>query len=215
MNQEPNGYRHPKHDAMAELLLKGLNDADIARQLNVHNRSVTRVRDLMGLPHWTSATTKLDKVLRCTVTAPDGHTGWNGRRARNGRPLDDQGTRTPGTPVIRHYRVQIPASHVVFEQRAGREPVGIVKAECEFPQCLTGTHLSDEIERRNIRAQERALHGMAAVPWDLCPAGVHQWETDGRFEANLKPYCKSCNTQRKAAARVALLDARRAEGIGA
>jgi len=214
MNQERSTYRHPKHKQMESLLLEGLNDTEIARRLGVHNRSVTRVRDLLGLPHWTPGTSKLDKVYRCIELRPDDHTGWSGRRARNGRVIDTAGNRSPGTPVIRHLKIQIPASHVLFEDRAGRPPVGIVKAECDFPQCLTGVHLSDEIERRNIRAQERALHGLAAVPWDVCPAGTHRWEVDGRFEANLKPYCKSCNTERKASARVALLEARRAEGLG-
>lgn len=185
MKKEPSSYRHPKHDQIAALVQAGAKDRVVAAQLGVHNRAVTRVRDILGVSHHRNGTTKEAKLSRF-ITAEDnaGHTGWTGRKA------------TSGAPVIRHLRVQIPASHVAFENRAGRPPVGIVKSECGRDYCLTPAHVSDEIERRNVRGQERALFGLDQVPWSTCPKGSHAWTEHGRFQPDLTPYCKGCNTER-------------------
>lgn len=185
MEKEPGPYRHPKHDQIAALVLAGAKDRAVAAQLKVHNRAVTRVRDILGLRHHNNSTTKEQKLERFrTPEDAAGHTRWTGRKA------------TSGAPVIRHLGVQIPASHVAFELRTGRPPVGIVKAECGQDYCLTSAHISDEIERRNVRGQERALYGMEPVPWKRCPKGSHQWAEHGRFQPDLTPYCKGCNTER-------------------
>lgn len=190
MTKKPGSYRHPKHDAIAELVLAGEKDRAVAAQLGVHNRAVTRVRDILGVKHHNNSTTKEAKLERFS-TSPDadGHVGWTGRIAN------------AGAPAIRHLKVQIPASHVAFELRTGRPPVGIVKAECGRAHCLAPTHLSDEIERRNVRGQERALYGLEPVPWSTCPKGTHEWDEYGRFQPNLTPYCKGCNTERAARTR--------------
>ncbi len=190
MNQEHGSYRHPKHDEIAALVNAGVNDRAVARQLGVHNRAVTRVRDILGVRHHNNSTTKEAKLARFIAAVDaDGHTGWTGRKA------------TSGAPVIRHLKVQIPASHVAFELRTGRPPVGLVKAECGRGYCLTPAHISDEIERRNVRGQERMLYGLDPVPWGLCPKELHTWEDSGRFQPDLTPYCKGCNTERAARVR--------------
>jgi len=193
MAKELSSYRHPKHDEIAALVRDGWNDRAVARQLNVHNRAVTRVRDIEGVSHRTNRTSREDKLARFS-SGPDkeGHTGWTGRRSRSS-----------GVPVIRHLKVQLPASHVAFEQRTGRPPVGMVKAECGQDHCLTPAHVSDEIERRNVRGQERALYGLDPVPWATCPKGRHAWDDHGRFQPDLSPYCKGCNTETAARVRLA------------
>ena len=184
MKKEPGTYRHPKHDAIAEMVKNGWKDRAVAAHLGVHNRAVTRVRDIEGVLHHNNSTTKEAKLDRFTVAGTDGHTNWTGRLG------------TSGAPVIRHLKVQIPASHVAFELRTGRPPVGIVKAECGRDHCLTPAHVSDEIERRNVRGQERALYGLEPVPWKTCAKGTHAWAEHGRFQPDLTPYCKGCNTER-------------------
>lgn len=191
MTKEPGSYRHPKHDEIAELVRDGWTDTAVAAHLGVHNRAVTRVRDILGLAHHTLSTTKEEKVARASVPEDGGHTRWTGRRANN------------RVPVIRQFKVQIPASHVAFEQRTGRQPVGIVKAECGREHCLTPAHVSDELERRNVRGQERAMYGLDPQPWDTCPKGIHGWSLHGRFQPDLTPYCKGCNSDRAARVRAA------------
>lgn len=200
MTKKLSSYRHPKHDAIVELVREGLADNAVAIRLNVHRRAVTRVRDIEGISHRTNGTSREDKLARfITGPDPEGHTGWTGRRGSS------------DVPVIRHMKIQQPASHVAFEQRTGRPPVGMVKAECGRDHCLTPAHVSDEIERRNVRGQERALYGLEPVPWDTCPKGRHQWGEHGRFQPDLSPYCKGCNTE--TAARVRL--AKRQEAVSA
>lgn len=191
MKKEPSSYRHPKHDDMAALVRDGWADSAVAAHLGVHNRAVTRVRDIEGIVHRSNSTTKEAKLSRFSVDERDGHTGWNGRTANS------------GVPVIRHLKVQIPASHVAFELRTGRPPVGIVMSECGWDHCLTPAHVSDEIERRNVRGQERALYGLDPVPWDVCSKGLHEWGEHGRFQPDLTPYCKGCNSERAARVRQA------------
>lgn len=198
MTKEPSSYRHPKHDEIAALVRQGWTDNAVAIHLKVHKRAVTRVRDIEHVPHRTNSTTREQKLdVFTTPMDADGHTGWTGRRG------------TSGVPVIRHRKVQMPASHVAFEMRTGRPPVGMVKAECGRDHCLTPAHVSDEIERRNVRGQERALYGLEPVPWTTCPKGLHQWDESGRFQPDLSPYCKGCNTL--VAARVR--DAKRQEAM--
>lgn len=184
MTKKLSTYRHPKHDAIALLVRAGWKDSAVATALGVHNRAVTRVRDLIGVAHHDNSTSKQDKLERFSQPEAGGHTGWSGRLG------------TSGAPVIRHLKVQIPASHVAFELRTGRPPVGIVKAECGRGHCLTSAHISDEIERRNVRGQERALYGLEPVPWNTCAKGKHPWAEHGRFQPDLTPYCKGCNTER-------------------
>lgn len=198
MKKEPGSYRHPKHSEIATLVRDGWKDRAVAIHLGVHNRAVTRVRDIEGVTHHNNSTTKEAKLERFSFTETGGHTGWSGRRA------------TSGAPVIRHLKVQIPASHVAFEQRTSRPPVGMVKAECGRDYCLTPAHVSDEIERRNVRGQERALYGLDPVPWATCAKGAHAWGEHGRFQPDLTPYCKGCNTERAVRVRTA----RKAEAAG-
>jgi hypothetical protein len=200
MKKEPSSYRHPRHSEIAQLVRDGWKDSAVAAHLGVHNRAVTRVRDIEGVRHHDNSTTEVAKLDRFSAPVSGGHTGWTGRRSTSS-----------GTPVIRHLNVQIPASHVAFERRTGRPPVGMVQPECGHKHCLTPAHVSDEIERRNVRGQERALYGLDPVPWTTCPKDVHNWEEHGRFQPNLTPYCKGCNTERAARVRAA----RKAESTSA
>lgn len=188
------GYRHAKHDDMARLIGEDLTDLAIARRLHVDRRAVARVRKILGAPVKTNSTSMYDKLDRFS-SEPDaaGHVTWSGR------------TGASGTPTIRHLGKERPAAAIAFERRTGREPVGTCRADCDVPHCVADAHVMDDLERRNVRQQLRALEGLAPTPWDACPEG-HDWDTHGRLEPDLTPYCKGCNTLRAQRSR----DARRA-----
>lgn len=182
-------YRHPQHDAIAAGIRAGKTNAAIAAELHVDRRAPARVRSLLGLPSKTNSTTPASKLERYSEPGSGGHTSWTGRRNH-------------GTPVIRHRGREMPAAAVAFEQRTGRAPVGICRADCGVDHCLTPEHVVDDIERRTIRGQERALHGLEPQPWDTCPSG-HGWGEHGRFTPSLAAYCRACNTDRKQRSRAA------------
>lgn len=195
MTQE---QRHPRsiaqadEDAARKLISEGEHDSAVSKALGIDRRTSARIRRDMGMPPKRSAIPLDVKLRRDWRPREDGHTGWDGRRYSS------------GGPSVRKHGQDTPATHVAFKLRTGRYPVGIVKTECGERECLTPAHLSDEIERRTVRMQERALLGMVPQPWDVCPAGTHRWDEDGRLEPNLKPYCKSCNTERAAKSRAIL-----------
>lgn len=171
-------------ERIPELLRQGLDNMAVAAATGADRRVVANVRRDLGMPPVRHRTTLQQKVERGLRPREDGHTGWEGRKASS------------GAPTVRQDRKDVTVSHVAFQSRTGRPPVGMVKSECGFEDCLTPEHVSDELERRNIRAQERALYGLDPKPWDVCPKGLHDWEESGRFEPDLTPYCRSCNTIR-------------------
>lgn len=183
MTTEYSNYRHPKHRKIANMLRKGATNNEVARKLGVNTRAVARVRTIIGLPPHSWATTREAKLDKFSVRFEDGHTGWTGRRLRS------------KTPSIRQNDVEVPASHVAFRRRTGRDPVGQVRPDCDFPHCLTPEHLMDDMDRVRVRLQLRAIYGMPKV-WDTCPKGLHTWAEGGRVRANLSLYCKLCDTVR-------------------
>lgn len=184
-------YRHPKHDEMARRIREGLTDLATARELHVDRRAVARVRGLLGVPPMTSTTSLADKLDKfSTEPDEDGHVLWTGRTSK------------AGSALIRHLGREIPAAHVAFERRVGSKPVGTCRADCDMPHCVAPAHVMDDVERRALRGLLRTLEGLPAEPWVRCPAG-HAWWAYGRFEADLTPYCKRCNTERAQRSRAA------------
>lgn len=179
-----NEYRHPKHDEIEVRVRTGGTNLAIAAELKVDRRAVARVREILGMPPLSNGTTREDKLDRFS-SEPDvnGHVTWTGRRGNS------------GTPVIRHLGRERSAASVAFERRTGRTPVGQCASDCGVHQCIADGHVVDDLERRTVRMQERALYGLPQQPWDSCPEG-HSWEAEGRVEPDLTPYCRACGTDR-------------------
>lgn len=187
-------YRHPKHDAIVALLRAGCTDLYIAAELHVDRRAAARVRGILGIEPRRNGTTTGDKLDKFS-SEPDaeGHVRWSGRTSRS------------GTPLIRHRGREIPAAAVAFERRTGRAPVGVTRADCDVPHCLAPHHVADDVERRLARMNLRATYGLNPRPWVTCPEG-HEWDTAGRIEPDLTPYCQACNTDRVRRTRAARIE---------
>lgn len=134
----------------------------------------------------------LKQKLADASSQPDaaGHVTWTGRRGHHNRP------------IIKHDGRHIPAAAVAFELRTGRPPVGMCRADCDVRHCMAPDHVLDDIERRAVRLQLRALYGWDA-PWDVCPKAGHPWDEHGRVEPDLALYCRACNTERARSSRAA------------
>lgn len=126
----------------------------------------------------------LEARLDRFIGEPDaaGHVEWNGPRNQ-------------GTPVFKLSGREYSAAAVAFERRTGRKPVGTCRADCGVKHCIADSHVQDDLERRSVRLQLRALEGLEA-PWDVCPKGLHSWSEYGRVEPDLTVYCLACNTER-------------------
>lgn len=175
-----NKYQHPKHEDIANGIKSGHSDRGIAEALKVDRRAVARTRKILGVPPIDTSKTLTQKVLdHVTPADSDGHVLWTGSRT------------SCGAPRVRHLGREIPVSHIAFETRTGRKPVGIVKADCGVRGCVAGTHVVDDVERRAIRLLMRSMTGYP-VHWQDCPTCGLDWNTVGRVQENLELYCKDC-----------------------
>lgn len=199
MPKEP--QRHPEHDSIVQMLRDGHRDADIRRAFNLGTRILPVIRAELGLPPSPGVkTTPADKLAKfSTEPDEDGHVMWTGRRDKGGQP------------EIRQADRPVSASRVAFELRTGRAPVGHVRPECGMTGCVAPDHMSDEHERRTVRMLQRAVLGLPEKPWEVCPAGLHSWDTDGRIQPNMRFYCGGCYRIRAARVR----RAKREEGQNA
>lgn len=184
MNNTNGQYRHPQHDRIAEVLRsEGLSDPSVAKMFGVYRKTVNRIRRVEGIPAFTNSRSVADVLAQHARLGADGHTLWTGVRD------------TGDTPQIRIGGRYQRASHVVFERHYGRAPTGYVKADCDVEHCLTGAHLMDDLGRRYLFMQLRALHGLYGH-WDNCSMCGANWETSGRVQPNLQVYCNACSTRR-------------------
>lgn len=111
-----------------------------------------------------------------TRTVPLGgdHLGWTGSR------------------WLRFGGVTYQGARLAFMLRTGREPVGIVKADCDVRGCVALAHVEDQAGRQRNRMQLRALMGMPAMPAE-CQQG-HDQAQFGRIQRNGFRYCHACQT---------------------
>lgn len=176
-------YRHPQYDEIAATLRGGFSDPAVAKRHGVARKTVSRIRHLEGIPPYSTAVSVDDQLTGYASLTGDGHTDWAGCRDHHG---------VPQVHVKGRYAR---ASHLLFERQHGRAPVGYVKADCDFPHCLTPSHLLDELGRRTLYLQMRALQGLYGH-WTTCPHCGGDWDTHGRVQPNLQIYCNACGTRR-------------------
>ncbi|WP_406501543.1 hypothetical protein OHA04_27390 [Streptomyces sp. NBC_01590] len=179
-------YIHPR-DAEIRARLRHHSSNAIADQLHVDRAAVRRIRDLAGIPFvppkFATADEKWTTLLR---PVDGGHVEWLGQRS--GRS---------GTPVMRFREKSVSPAGIAFKQRTGRNPVGQVRAECEFRHCMAPDHIDDEPGRLRERGQLRAIKGNPA-PSGTCPHGHDQAE-HVKYEPDGTAYCGVCNREQRRA----------------
>lgn len=182
-------YRHPQHDEIVEAIRSGLSDPKAAAGLGVGRSVVRRIRHRLGVKPFSAVVDTARRITTLTTDPDaDGHVLWTGSVS------------TAGVPVVRFGGRDVAVARVVYERRTGRAPVGIVKADCGVRGCVAPAHIVDEIERRSVRLLLRNVQGLCA-PWDACRTCGADWNTHGRVDSELKLYCRTCNTARRARSR--------------
>ncbi|MFJ2717451.1 hypothetical protein [Streptomyces sp. NPDC087437] len=176
--------KHPKHDAILQLLEEGRSTAAVARELRADRAAVRRIRNEANLPvPAPQPLTLQEKWEERTRHLDGGHLQWTGEHSHGS-----------STPVLRHRGKTYTAAGVAFRQRTGRDPVGPVKAECDIPRCVAPDHVEDEPGRQRLREQLRYLRGMGKRR-PFCANG-HDQEKHGRYERDGRSYCKTCKANR-------------------
>lgn len=176
--------RHPKRVVIEMSIRAGLSDRKITDMLKVNRRTVAMIRAELGIPP-KNRTVDTDQYIRVHTSEPtlEGHVYWTGRLT------------TSRTPVVRHNAREVQVVRYLFEQRTGRAPVGMVKNECDAPDCIAAEHLEDEPGRTAVRLMLRAMHGYQA-PWNACSSCGSTWAETGRVQADLELYCVKCHSAR-------------------
>lgn len=167
-----------------ELIRAGKSDRSIYDRLKVNRKYIRDVRENMGVAPF-SRTKSLDEQLTrfMSTPGPDGHVWWTGSVS------------TSGAPRIRIGGKEVPAAHAIFERRSGRKGQGQVRADCDIKHCVAPSHIMDDVERRKVRLQARALLGYPDH-WTECPTCGSSWDDEGRVEEKLSLYCRRCTTER-------------------
>lgn len=176
--------QHPLRDWVVEQIRAGRSDRSIHDQAGVNRKVIRSIRQETGVNVF-SRTKSIEEqlTLYCVGPCPNGHVLWTGSVSSS------------GAPRIRINAREVPASHAIFEQRAGRSAVGHVRADCDVKHCVAPGHLMDDLERRKVRLQTRALLGYPDH-WDFCETCSSSWEHEGRVEEKLSLYCRRCTTMR-------------------
>jgi hypothetical protein len=135
---------------IAELLHAGCSDSAIGRQLGVDpKKTVARARAHLGLPKAKSgkkpAATPEDLFWRRVQPTDDGHMEWTG-------------SRSAGTPTLRHGGRQHTAYQLAFRITTGRDPEGYALPSCGRESCVKPGHHAD----RTDRAREKRVNALYA-----------------------------------------------------
>ncbi|WP_138964258.1 hypothetical protein [Streptomyces sp. YIM 121038] len=164
------------------MLHDGHSARKIARSLHCAKTRVVQIRRELGLPVFVQATepdTAEEKWAQFVQPAEHGHLEWTG-------PL------RATTPVMRHKGKHYSPAAIAFRIQHGREPKGMVFAECGRPHCVAPAHVEDEPGRLRAREQFRYLRG-GRERKPFCGQGHDQAE-HGRYGPDGTAYCAACNT---------------------
>ncbi|MBP5906845.1 hypothetical protein F3K40_15410 [Streptomyces sp. LBUM 1478] len=183
------GPPHPKTEQVRELLATHSN-RQIAAELQMDRATVQALREDAGVayvPAPRGYATAEDKWAAHVSPVDGGHLEWTGERAGPAR-----------TPVMRFREKSVSPAAIAFRKHTGRDPVGLVKAECEHPHCVAPEHVQDEPGRQAVRLQLRRIKGLPD-PDPVCASG-HDQAVHGRLERDAVHYCEACQRDNKQAA---------------
>jgi hypothetical protein len=129
-----------------------------------------------------------DTLVAAAARATDeGHVIWTG-------PLHGTAPSTTVSGPDRHVR------RVAFREDRGREAVGVVLMDCSERLCVAAAHMSDTVERTQVRSAFLIAHGLDPYAGE-CSVG-HPWSTNARFETHptraFVRVCMACVQARRA-----------------
>lgn len=176
--------QHPNHDRIVAMVLEGKSNHGIHAELGGCRKAIARIRREVGVDTF-SRTVPVAEQLKAKVAPADadGHQLWTGALTSG------------GVPRMRVDKADVPVSHVIFEQRTGRQPVGQVRPDCGVKGCVAPGHLLDDTERRAVRMMTRVMLDMPG-PWSECRRCGGDWDTFGRVDDKLRLYCTRCTADR-------------------
>lgn len=180
--------RHPRYDEIRALLPTASNQ-QIALKLGVDRHAVARIRKETNIPYTRPGFATAEEKWASLVRPVDGgHLEWLGERSSRN-----------GTPIMRFRGASQAPAGIAFKKRTGRDPVGVVKAECGFQHCMAPEHVEDGRGRHRVRAQLRVITGGAPIP-EQCRAG-HPMADNLRIQPDGARYCAACKRAQKQARR--------------
>lgn len=139
---------------IAELLRAGCSNREIAARLHVDAGTAAAARRTLGLPKHRSgvrpASSPQDLFRQRVRPVAGGHLEWIGYHTNS------------GTPALRWAGRQLTAGRVAFVMRHNREPVGQVRAGCDYEGCLAEDHIQDQPMRDRLNTTFTAIFGDAA-----------------------------------------------------
>ncbi|OEV09350.1 hypothetical protein AN218_23155 [Streptomyces nanshensis] len=172
-------------------MTEGLSNGEVHRRTGADRSAIRRIRQQLGIAYVPPKLPPLEeKWEQRTRPVEGGHLEWLGERAKRS-----------GTPVMRYREKSHSPAGIAFRQRTGRDPVGQVRAECDYPHCVAPAHVDDEPGRQRTREQLRYLTGGAERP-ARCRHG-HDQNEHGRYQPDGTAYCEACRRERKRSRRTA------------
>ncbi|MER5769578.1 hypothetical protein [Streptomyces sp. NPDC001985] len=144
----------PRATHIAALLRAGHSNADISRRTHVDPHTIAAIRTDLGIPKTRRGRSPVfasPEAAYWARTTPDGvHLQWTGRRD------------TFGTAVFDHRCRTHTALRIAFQIRHGREPVGKVRAGCDYPRCVAPGCVEDQPMRARNKTAFAAIFGQAS-----------------------------------------------------
>lgn len=134
---------------IAALLNDGHTDEYIARELHTGTRIVARTRRQLNIPPIKAAQTPEQAWAAYAQPAGQGHMEWTGPRNH------------AGTPVFTYRTRRLSARAIAFKTQYGRDPIGYVKALCDYPGCVAPDCVADKPMRQQLDTTFNSIFGGA------------------------------------------------------
>lgn len=173
---------------LAAMMRDGATNRAVADALGIGKDTAARHRAALGLPPAPPPVRRSPLTIEQKFTARTrpvgGHLAWAGR-------VRD------GMPVLTHHERAYTARPIAFRIRTGRDPIGYVTAECDYPGCVAPQCVEDEPGRIRHRAALAEILGRRSTLTE-CTRG-HDTAEHRRYDRTGRAYCGTCHTLTKQA----------------